>query len=409
MKEEYQLSEIKNILEEARLLQEELVSHRRYLHQHPELGLDLPLSSAYVKEKLVQMGYEPVDCGQSGVLATVGGQKPGRVFLIRGDMDALPVKEEVEWAHKSTNDNMHACGHDLHTAMLLGAARLLKENEEHLKGTVKLMFQPAEETLVGAKAMINAGILRDPEVDGAMMIHVMSGQPVASGKVLIPSAGISSAASDWFELHIKGKGGHGASPDKAVDPLNIAAHTLIALQEINSREIPASEPLALTVGVMEGGRTSNVIPDRALLKGTIRTYNPQTREFVKARVLEIAEGVAKVFRGETDARILEGCPSIVNDEALVRSAQDYLTELLGQEEVLPLSSLYPGGRMSGSEDFGFVSERVPTLSLSLAAGDPKEGYSFPLHHPKVRFDESVLYRGAAVYAYIALRWLEEHE
>lgn len=402
------MSKFTHIYEDAKSLQEELVAHRRYLHQHPELGLDLPLTSAYVKEKLIEMGYEPLDCGKSGVLAQVGGKNPGKVFLIRGDMDALPVKEEVEWDYKSTNENMHACGHDFHTTMLLGAARLLKDNEDKIKGTVKLMFQPAEETLLGAKAMIEAGILENPKVDGAMMIHVMSGQPIASGKVLVPLVGISSAASDWFELHIKGSGGHGASPNKTVDPLNIAAHTHMALQAINSREVHSSEPLALTIGVMEGGRVSNVIPDRALLKGTIRTYEASTREFVKTRVLEISEAIARAFRGETDARIIEGCPSIVNDEDLVNSANQYLAELLGKEEVLPITHIHPSGKTPGSEDFGFLSEIVPTLSLSLGAGSSEEGYDYPIHHPKVRFDESVLSRGSAVYAYMALRWLEEH-
>ncbi|NLY35619.1 MAG: amidohydrolase [Tissierellia bacterium] len=394
--------------DDAQLLQEELVAHRRYLHQHPELGLELFLTSAYVKKKLTEMGYEAVDCGKSGVLATVGGNSPGKVFLLRADMDALPVKEEVDGDYKSTNENMHACGHDFHTTMLLGAAKLLKENEDKIPGTVKLMFQPAEETLLGAKAMIDAGILENPRVDGAMMIHVMSGQPFKSGKVVVPLVGISSAASDWFELHIKGRGGHGASPNKAVDPLNIAAHTHLALQEINSREVHSSEPLALTIGVMEGGRVSNVIPDRALLKGTIRTYEASTREFVKKRVLEISQAMAQVFRGETDARIIEGCPSIINDEDLVNSANKYLVELLGKEEVLPITDVHPSGKSSGSEDFGFLSEVVPTLSLSLAAGNSLEGYDYPIHHPKVRFDESVLCRGAAVYAYMALRWLEEH-
>lgn len=403
------MSKFAHIYKDAKGLQEELVTHRRYLHQHPELGLDLPLTSAYVKEKLTEMGYEPLDCGQSGVLATVGGKNPGKVFLIRGDMDALPINEEVDWEFKSTNDNMHACGHDFHTSMLLGAAKLLKENEDKIDGTIKLMFQPAEETLEGAKAMIEAGILENPRVDGAMMIHVISGQAVASGKIVLPIGGVGNAASDWFELYIKGKGGHGASPNNTVDPLNIAAHTHIALQGINSREIHSSHALALTVGVMEGGRVSNVIPDTAVLKGTIRTYDPEVREFVKTRVKEIAEATAKVFRGETDARIIEGCPSIVNDRGLVDAANKYLLELLGEEAVMPITDLYPSGRSSGSEDFGFLSEIVPTLSLSIGAGDSEEGYTYPIHHPKVRFDESVLARGSAVYAYMALRWLEENK
>lgn len=397
------------IYNDALSIQEHLIEYRRYLHQNPELSLELPITANYVKEKLIEMGYSPVDCGKSGILATVGGKQSGKVFLLRGDMDALPIKEEVDIEFKSTNNNMHACGHDMHTSMLLGAAKLLKEIEDEIKGTVKLMFQPAEETLMGAKVMIEAGILENPNVDAAMMIHVMTGIPMPAGSIIIPSSGIGSAASDWFEIHIKGKGGHGAMPDTTIDPLNIASHLHLSLQAINSRELPPSETAVLTVGMIKGGTTSNVIPDTAEMHGTIRTFNPEIRDFIKRRICEISDNSAKSFRGDVEVKIIDGCPSLVNDKNLVDSAEVYLKELLDEQSVIAMSKLMPGGKMSGSEDFGYVSERVPTLMLALSAGNSSEGYQYPMHHPKVTFDESVLYRGAAVYSYMALRWLEENQ
>ncbi len=235
------MAELKvSILKFAENLTEELIAHRRYLHQIPEIHTDLPLTVAYVKQQLVEMGYSPIDCGASGVLAIAGGKNPGKVFLIRADMDALPVSEECDLQFKSTNGCMHACGHDFHTAMLLGAAKILKEHENDICGTVKLMFQPAEETLAGAKMMIDAGILDNPAVDAAMMMHVMVGFPLPTGAVVVGATGAVSAASDWFEINVTGKGGHGAMPENTVDPINIACHIHSGIQALNSREIPAS-------------------------------------------------------------------------------------------------------------------------------------------------------------------------
>lgn len=391
----------------AQAIQDEIVKHRRYFHQNPEVHLDLPLTTKYVKDRLIEMGYEPVDCGY-GVVATVGGKKSGKVFLIRGDMDALPIVEETTEEFKSTNENMHACGHDMHTAMMLGAAKLLKDVEDEIKGTVKLMFQPAEETLAGAKAMIEDGLLENPKVDAAMMIHVMTGFPLPSGKIIVPNPGIGSASSDWFEIHIKGKGGHGAMPDSTVDPINVASHLHIALQAINSRELPPSEAAVLTVGLMQAGTTPNVIPDTAKMAGTIRTFNPETRKFITQRLQEISENVASTFRAEASVNLPIGCPSLIVDENLVDSANKHLSDLLGKDNVYPMDKLMPGGRMTGSEDFGYVSERVPSIMLSLSAGNSDDGHKFPMHHPKATFDESPLYRGAASYAYLAIKWLEEN-
>lgn len=395
------------IYDGAQEIQDEIIRHRRYFHQNPEIHLDLPITIKYVKERLIEMGYEPIDCGY-GVVATVGGKKPGKVFLIRGDMDALPIIEETDEEFKSNNKYMHACGHDMHTAMMLGAAKLLKDVESEINGTVKLMFQPAEETLAGAKAMIEDGLLENPSVNAGMMIHVMTGFPIPVGKIIIPKSGTGSASSDVFEINIKGKGGHGAMPNNTVDPINVATHIHLALQAINSRELPPSETAVLTIGLLHGGDAPNVIPDTAKLSGTIRTFNPEIRKFIKRRLIEVSENISKTFCAEVDVKFPMGCPSIMVDEGLVDTAYRHLKDLLGGDNVYPMEKVMPGGRMSGSEDFGYISEKVPSIMLSLSTGNPDDGHKYNMHHPKATFDESPLYMGAATYTYLAIKWLEEN-
>lgn len=213
-------------------------------------------------------------------------------------MDALPIQETSDLPFKSLTGNMHACGHDIHTSILLGAAKLLKDHEDEINGQVKLMFQPAEETLRGAKTMIDAGLLENPKVDAALMIHVASGMPLPSGAIMVVGENMRSAAADWFKITVQGKGGHGAMPNLGVDPLNISTHIFLALQNINSREVPPGEPTIVTVGSFHGGSVANVIPDTATLEGTIRTLDAENRSLVKERVRSIAEKTAEVFCGE---------------------------------------------------------------------------------------------------------------
>lgn len=223
-----------NMYNEALAMKDTLTADRRHFHQNPELGLELPKTAAYVEEKLREMGYEPQRMG-SGVVA-VAGKKPGKCFLIRGDMDALPVTEMTDLEFKSENGCMHACGHDCHTANMLGAARLLKAHEDELEGQVKLMFQPAEETMDGAKMMVENGILKDPDVNAALGIHVFTNLPLPAGTVIMTGADSKMAAVDWFTIKITGKGCHGAQPNNGVDPLNVMSHIHLALQAINARE-----------------------------------------------------------------------------------------------------------------------------------------------------------------------------
>ncbi|MBP3507155.1 MAG: amidohydrolase [Lachnospiraceae bacterium] len=400
---------------EAQTLQDTIVENRRYLHTHPETGFDLKETLPYVKHELMKMGYEPKECGKAGLVALAGGKRPGKVFLIRGDMDALPIKEEADVEFSSENGNMHACGHDMHTAMMLGAARLLKAHEDEIEGTIKLMFQPAEEIFEGSHDMIEAGLLENPKVDVALMIHVMAGMPFPAGTVIVSAPGVSAPAADYFEIKVQGKGCHGSMPNNGIDPLNAAAHILIGLQEIHARELAMSEQAVLTIGTMHAGSAANAIPDMAVMGGSIRTYDEETRTFMKQRMTEIAEGTAKAFRAEAEVTFGSGCPTLVNDKDLSKCAEQYVKELLGSNQAFSVAELNAMGgsqgtsKSAGSEDFAYVSQEVPSIMLALAAGQPEKGYRYPQHHPMVKFDEAALTDGAAVYAYTAMRWLEEHK
>ena len=402
------------LLKEANDLRDTIVSERRYLHEHPETGFDLKDTKAFVRQELIDMGYEPEECGKAGLVVTAGGKKEGKVFLIRGDMDALPIREESGVSFASKNGNMHACGHDMHASMLLGAARLLKAHEEEIKGTVKLMFQPAEEIFEGSHDMIEAGVLKNPDVDAALMIHVMAGMPFPAGTVIVSAPGVSAPAADVFEIHVKGKGCHGSMPNTGIDPLNAAAHILIALQEINTRELAVNDRAVLTIGTMNAGTAPNVIPDTVSMGGSLRTYDGEVRDYIKRRLKEITEGIAGTFRTQAEVIFTSGCPTLKNDRELAVCAEKYVKELLGPgkafstAELNAMSNGQSSSKSAGSEDFAYVSQEVPSIMLALAAGQPEKGHKYPQHHPMVTFDEDALASGSAVYAYTAMRWLEEN-
>lgn len=397
-----------NLLEEAKELQNLLIEHRRYIHENAEIDMDLPITTKYVMDKLTEMGYEPKEICKSGIVAIAGGKKPGKTFLLRADMDALPIVEETDEPFKSKTNYMHACGHDLHTAMLLGAAKLLKKHENEIEGKVKLMFQPAEEPIKGAQAMLKAGVLENPKVDAAMMIHVATGTPFPSGLLVVRHAGIISSASDWFTIRVKGKGGHSSSPNLTIDPLNVISHIFIALESINARELAPADNAAITVGQIHGGNTSNVIPDTAFLSGTIRTFNNETRTFIKRRLEEIATSVAKTFRAEAIVEYSCCCPSLINDANIVENFKDYTSSLIGDDRIIDADKAENGtyATMTGSEDFGYVTELIPSIMVGLTTGSTTDGYIYPHHHPKTQFDESPLYIGSATYANMAMKWLE---
>ena len=402
------------LLQEAAELRDCISRERRVLHQNPETGFDISATLSFVKSELLDMGLQPMDCGKAGVVALVGGKKPGKVFLLRADMDALPITEEADVDFASQNGKMHACGHDMHTAMLLGAARLLKAHEAEIAGTVKLMFQPAEEIFEGSHDMIQAGLLEHPKVDAALMIHVMAGMPFPAGTVIVSAPGVSAPAADYFEIKVQGKGCHGSMPNTGVDPLTAAAHILIAIQEIHARELAMDDRAVLTIGTMNAGTAANVIPDSVTMGGSLRTFDEEARTFIKQRLSEISEGIARSFRAEASVRFGSGCPTLVNDRELSVCCGQYVKDLLGSGKafsVAELNAMSGGGssKSAGSEDFAYVSQEVPSIMLALASGQPEKGYGYPQHHPMVKFDEDALPVGSAVYAYTALRWLEAHK
>lgn len=393
------------MLKEALKIQSQIQTDYEQLHAHAETGFDLTQTRAYVKKRLLEMGYEPVDCGKAGIVATAGNTENGKVFLLRADMDALKIKEEADVSFKSDNGNMHACGHDAHTAMLLGAAKLMKYHEQELGGIVKFMFQPAEEILEGAKDMIDAGVLENPKADGAMMVHVMTGVPIKSGTVIVSAPGVSAPAADFFKIEIKGKGCHGSMPHLGADPLTAAAHVLIALQEIKARELSVFDEAALTIGALEGANVPNAIPDAVTLKGSMRAFDEEVRNHMKKRLTEIAESVARAFRTEAIVTYTSGAPTLTNDKELSEKTNIWLKEAMGKDMVIRSQDM-PGQSGGGSEDFAYVSQRVPSIMVALAAGDSREGYEHPLHHPKMRLDTKAFVYGAAALAEVAMRYVK---
>lgn len=378
-------------------LQEELISWRRRLHQHPELSFDLPETTAFVMEKLQEFGYEPQRVGRAGITCTAG--HGGKTILLRADMDALPMAEETGLPFASCNGAMHACGHDFHTTSLLGAAKVLKERESELKGTVKLLFQPAEESMDGAADVYQAGILEHPHVDAALALHVVHAPLGTAGY----TPGYACGSSDVFTVTVHGKGGHGAAPHETIDPVNVAAHIVLALQEINSREINPNQMIVLTVCSLHSGTAANVMPSEAVLKGTIRTMDLEVKAFARRRMAEICEGVCKTFRAGCEIEFIgEGIPPMINDQDLAAEIGGYIDDMLGA------GTTYHIERMTGSEDFSVFSNHVPSALFWFGTGSTEEGYAYGVHDPRVTFNEEALPMMAAVYAEAAVRWLKEH-
>ena len=392
-----------DLFTEAKALQSELTRHRRWLHAHPGVAFDIAETVEYVRKELEILGLFPVPCGRAGLTATIGQGQP--CILLRADMDALPIPEESGEEFASTNGCMHACGHDFHTAMLLGAAKLLKARESELRGTVKLMFQPAEEIFEGAKDMLENGVLENPRPGAAVMLHVTAGAPMPAGMVITMAPGVSAPAADYFTIRVQGRGCHGSTPHQGIDALTAAAHILLALQELHARELAPGTEAVLTVGTIQGGTAPNAIADACELRGTIRTYDENTRAMLKNRMAEISAAVASAYRASAIVEFGSGAPTLKNDADLAKAVPGWLREILPM--VLSAADL-PSGRGGGSEDFAYVSQQVPTLMLALSAGNSAEGYTTPLHHPRVRLDEAAMPYGTAALAHIAVRWLESH-
>lgn len=394
---------MKKFIEQAKLIKEEIISYRRVIHSNPEVGQELPKTKKYVMDKLVEFGYSPEEICESGIVATIKGNKPGKTFLLRADMDALPIAEKTSCDFKSTNGCMHACGHDMHTAMLLGAARLLKENQDEIEGTIKLVFQPDEEGFTGSKKMIKAGVLENPKVDAALAMHVHSGTP---SNVVLCGLGTSIAGCNRFRIVVKGKGCHGAMPETGIDPINIAAHIYLAIQTILTREISATESSVVTIGKFVGGDVPNVIPEEVVMEGTIRSLDKEVGEFIFDRMNEIVTSTAKMLRGEAELIELSSVPPLANNDELAHELTGYMKDIVGEKAVV----LFEQGGM-GSEDFASYSYEVPSVYIMLGAGTKQENslYGEAMHNEKVVFNEDILPTGAAIHAYSAIMWLKNNK
>ena len=395
-----------NYLEEAKQLDSELKEIRRHIHSCPEAGKSLPETKAFVKEKLREYGYEPEEICESGVVAVLhGGQAPAdsKTILLRADMDALAIKEEAPVEFASQNGFMHACGHDMHATMLLGAAKLLKTHENELRGNVKLVFQPDEEGFTGAKAMLAAGVLDNPKVDAGMALHVNSGTP--SGMFLC-GQGVCMAGCTLFRIKVKGTGCHGAMPETGVDPINIAAHIYLSLQEIVAREIAPTSPVALTIGKFDGGKAPNIIPEEVVMEGTIRTMDRDLSAMIYKRIEEITTQTATLFRGSAEVTEMASAPPLLNDKELVKEMAGYIKEITDPSKVY----LFEQGGM-GSEDFASYTYEIPCSYLLLGAGTPQENPLFgkPMHNDHVVFNEDIMPLGSAALATCATEWLANNK
>ena len=390
-------------LKRAKELESQLQTDRRYLHQHAEAGEDLPNTTRYVMERLREIGLTPTEICPSGVTALIEGAKPGKVLLLRADMDALPMPENNDLPFKTETNAAHNCGHDFHTAMLLCAAQMLYEHRNELCGSVKLMFQPAEENFLGSKNMIENGILENPKVDAALAYHVAAGKmPV--GIYMYNDNGTMMYSVDGFQIDIKGKGSHGAYPQNSIDPINIGVHVYLALEAIMAREVDPTKACVMTVGQFQGGTAENIIPDVATLKGTIRSNDKQARELMVRRMKEVATKTAESYGGTAEITMLSEVPPLICDPKLTDEFVGYMKEMN-----IPGMMPYPGISASASEDFASIAEKVPSTFMYLSAGYPDERGQYGAHNPKVQFNEGVCPIGPSCLAYCATQWLKNNK
>ena len=369
------------------------------MHQNPELGFDLPITTAYVKKRLEEMGYQPKDICQCG-FTVVAGKPDYKTLLIRADMDALPMEETTDLPFKSTNSNSHSCGHDTHTAMALGLAAILKKYENDLEGCVKICFQPAEEPILGAKEMIARGVLEDPHVDAVFGMH--TSLPMKAGAIRLLEGPVC-ASSDIFEIKLLGKGGHGALPEVGVDPINIGAHIVINLQELIAREISATEPVVLTLGSIHSGDAPNVIPNDCTISGTLRAFNPDVRNFAKKRMEEVIQATANMFRGKAEIHYITETPPVVNTPDFAVEMQQYIRDVIGED------CITKGPRIMGSDDFAYYNEQRPGAMFHIGMGTKEEGHTCALHNPGVWFDEKSIAICAGAMANCCVNWLKNHK
>ena len=372
---------------------------RRDFHMHPELGFQEVRTAGIVANELRDLGLEVhTGIAETGVVALVKGQHPGPVLLVRFDMDALPVQEETGAEYASqTPGIMHACGHDGHTAIGLTVARILNAHRNQIHGTVKLVFQPAEEGIGGAKRMVEEGVLENPRPDSTLALHLWNVKPLGWLGI---APGPLMAASETFSITITGKGGHGASPHTTADPLYAAAQIVTALQSIVSRNVPPLETAVVSVTSIHSGTTFNVIPQTAELQGTIRTFNPEIRKKVLSRFREIATGVADALNCTAEVQIEDVTPAVINDPEITHRVQQVAQQLF------PDAKIDTDARTMGSEDMAFMMEDIPGCYFFIGSANSARGLDAAHHHPRFDFDESALSAGAALMSAVVLDLLK---
>jgi amidohydrolase len=381
-----------DFLSEAQALFEYTQSHRRDFHSHPELGFHEVRTAGIVAGELNSLGLEVhTGIAETGVVAVMQGSRPGPVILVRADMDALPIHEETGASYTSQNPGvMHACGHDGHTAILLTVARILNGHRQELSGTVKFVFQPAEEGMGGAERLIQAGVLEDPKVDICLALHVWNEQPV--GWIGIAS-GPALAGAEIFKITVKGKGGHGASPHLAVDPLLASAHIITGLQGIVSRNVPPLKTAVVSVCTIHGGEAFNVIPPSVELTGTIRTFEPEIRSTVLEHFNQTVTSIAAGLGCQVEIEINQLTPATINQPEIAGQVAATARRLLPQSEIDTRNYI-----TMGSEDFAFILEKVPGCFFFIGSANPKKGLDASHHSPKFDFDESILPQAAGLMA-----------
>lgn len=375
-----------------------VIQMRREFHMNPEVSMQEYNTSKRIKEELEKMGVEYKGIAGTGVIATIHGTKPGKTVALRGDIDALAVVEEndVEYASK-VHGMMHACGHDTHGAMLLGAVKVLNEMKDEIEGTVKFFFQPGEEVGKGAAAMVAEGALEG--VDSVMGIHISSDMPTGT---INADGGPRMASADAFKITITGKGGHGARPEQCVDAVVVGAATVMNLQSIVSRELNPFDPIVVTTGSIVSGTRFNVIAPTAVLEGTVRYFRPDYKEVVSAAIARIAKSTAEAYRAEAVTEYYSLVKPTINDDACAEIAQETAAKLVGAENVIHA----PAG--TGGEDFSEFSSIVPGVMTRLGARNEEKGIVYPHHHGRFDVDEDAFVYGVAYYAQYAIDYLKKN-
>ncbi|PTM59058.1 amidohydrolase [Desmospora activa DSM 45169] len=389
-------------LQKACQLQGELTAWRRDFHRHPELGFEEERTAAIVADHLESLGLEVKrGVGKTGVVGLLRGKEPGPCIGIRADMDALPIQDQKEIAYRSTiPGKAHVCGHDAHTSILMGTAQFLSQQAKIARGSVKFIFQPAEEGLGGAEVMIQDGVLQDPPVDAIIGLHVNTTIP--TGRITLVK-GVGCAAADEILIRIIGKGGHAAQPHQAVDSVSVTAEVLSALQHIVSRQMDPLESAVITIGKIQGGAAGNIIAPDVNMIGTVRTLNPLVREQMPERIEQVIKGVTTALGADYEFTYNKGYPSIVNDGVMVDRMKHTATRVLGSDRYEMVKPTM------GGEDFSYFTQQVPGVFFRLGVRNEAKQCTYPGHHPMFNLDEAALPIGVALFSQFVHDYLNQEE